>query len=178
MRRKILLAIGLVAVVIGAYMFAGGVERNVPNENDAQSIKQLVHEYSTGILKAQSASITSEQLIVTNGDVNKLTYDLPENEFFLSIAPYVEKTHPCTIHSLTGCQGELMKEEFSVYIADKEGTVILDETMKSQSNGFIDLWLPRDQTYHITIKHDGKKAESEISTFQIDNTCIATMQLI
>ncbi|WP_438350743.1 CueP family metal-binding protein [Paenibacillus sp. FA6] len=178
MRKKVLVATGLVVIALGAYMFAGGVDRKASNETDTQDIKQLVHEYSASNIKNLSASITSQQLIVTEGNIKELTYNLPENEFFISIAPYVKETHPCAIHSLTGCQGEMVEEEFDVYIADMEGNMILDQTMKSQSNGFIDLWLPRDKTYRITVEHDGKTAESEISTFKDDNTCITTMQLI
>lgn len=180
MRRKTLVAAaGLLVVAIGAFLIVG-VPSKTPNDNNlkAQDIKQLVHDYSVGNIKDQSASITSKELIVSEGNVKKLTYDLPKDEFFLSIAPFKEETHPCAIHSLTGCQGELIEEEFNVYIEDMKGNVILDQTMKSQSNGFIDLWLPRDTTYRITIDQDGKKAESEISTFEKDNTCITTMQLI
>lgn len=78
---------------------------------------------------------------------------------------------------MTGCQGELVEEEFEVYIQDTDGNVIINETMKSQSNGFIDFWLPRNKTYQVKIKHDGKMVESEISTFEGDNTCITTMNL-
>lgn len=90
----------------------------------------------------------------------------------------MEQTHPCAIHSLTGCQGELVNEEFDVYIEDLEGNVIVDEKIKSHSNGFIDLWLPRDKTYRITIANDGKEVKSEISSFENDNTCITTLQLV
>ncbi|MNC52870.1 hypothetical protein D3C75_1022410 [compost metagenome] len=72
----------------------------------------------------------------------------------------------------------MVEEEFNVSVKDSDGKVVLDnETVKSQPNGFIDLWLPRDQTYHVTIEHDGKKAESEISTFENNDTCVTTMQL-
>ena len=53
---------------------------------------------------------------MSNG--KKLLYDLPKNEFFVSIAPYVNQTHPCTDHSLTSCQGEMIEKEFDVYIED------------------------------------------------------------
>ena len=56
--------------------------------------------------------------------------------------------------------------------------MVVDETMDSLENGFIDLWLPRDKTFQVKIEHDGKTAESEVSTFEGDNTCITTMQLI
>lgn len=78
---------------------------------------------------------------------------------------------------MTGCQGELADKEFDVYIEDTKGNVILNEKVKSQANGFFDLWLPRDETYQIKIKYDGKTSESEISTFENDGTCITTMQL-
>jgi len=169
--------LGAVALGIGVFMLVGSIEKNTPTEIDAQSIKKMVQEYSTDILTAKSASITSTQLIVTENDEQSSTYDLPDNEFFLSIAPYVDQTHPCAIHSLTGCPGEMVEKEFNVNIKDEGGTVIVDEKMKSQSNGFIDLWLPRDTKYSITVEHDGKTAESEISTFETDDTCLTTMQL-
>lgn len=78
---------------------------------------------------------------------------------------------------MTGCQGELANEEFDVYIEDNDGDVVVDKTVTSLENGFIDFWLPRDKTYQIEITHDGKKAESEISTFENDATCITDMQL-
>jgi len=79
---------------------------------------------------------------------------------------------------LTGCQGELVEEEFDVLIEDEDGNVVLEDTLMSQTNGFIDLWLPRDKTYQVTIMQEGKTAELELSTFEGDDTCIATMQLV
>ncbi|MED4017897.1 CueP family metal-binding protein [Sutcliffiella sp. NC1] len=148
------------------------------NETKTVDIKQLVNEYSVGSFEEVSASITSHELIVTEEDEEVTTYELPKEEFFVSIAPYVEKTHPCAIHSLTGCQGELVEQEFDVYIEDENGNVVVDETITSLENGFIDLWLPRDQTFQVTIEYDGKETKSEISTFEGDNTCITTMQLL
>ena len=153
-------------------------KENSSQESEIQNVKELVNEYSTGDLKAESASITSQQLIVSDSNGKKLLYDLPKNEFFVSIAPYVNQTHPCSDHSLTSCQGEMIEKEFDVYIEDTEGNVIIDETLKSQPNGFIDLWLPRDKSYRAKIKHEGKISQLEFSTFEGDNTCITTMQLV
>ena len=146
---------------------------NTSNTIETQNIKELVSGYSTGEIEAESASITSDQLIVNKTEV----YDLPKDEFFVSIAPYINQTHPCSNHSLTGCQAELVKEEFEVYIEDEDGNVVVNETMTSQENGFIDFWLPRDKAYQVKIEQGGKIAQSEISTFAGDNTCITTMQL-
>lgn len=148
------------------------------NKKEALDIKNMVHDYSIGDFDDVSSSITSQELIVTDSKNNKTTYDLPEDEFFVSIAPFISTTHTCTIHSLTGCQGELVEKEFDVYIQDEEGNIVVDETMTSFQNGFIDLWLPRNETFNVKIEYDGKTAESEISTFKSDNTCVTTMQLI
>lgn len=49
--------------------------------------------------------------------------------------------------------------------------------MKTHANGFIDLWLPRNETFTITITKDEKSAQSEISTFEDDQTCVTNMKL-
>ncbi|WP_075982927.1 CueP family metal-binding protein [Bacillus massilinigeriensis] len=178
MKRKIIVISFLAAVMLAGCSGESSTTKEVtPKKSETQNIKELVQDYSTGKIKDESASITSQKLIVTKNDDSKLTYDLPEDEFFVSIAPYIKKTHPCSDHSLTGCQGELVDEEFDVYIEDTESNVIMDKKVTTQSNGFIDLWLPRDKKYHITIAQDGKKAESEFSTFESDGTCITTIQL-
>jgi hypothetical protein len=188
-KKKIL--IGLLVLITALVLAACGEnEETTPNENaenesdshgnigKTDNIKKLVQDYSTDKITDGSASITSRELIVSNEDSSKTTYSLPKDEFFVSIAPYIETTHPCATHSLTGCQGELVNEEFDVYIEDTEGNVIIDQTMESQSNGFIDLWVPRDKTYKVTIAYAENTVESEFSTYDNDNTCITTMQLM
>lgn len=174
MKRNTFKVIGLVAVALVAFLFI--VNFDDSKENETLDIRDLVKDYSIGAKKAEAASITSEQLVVTDSDGESI-YDLPEDDFFVSIAPYIEETHPCATHSLTGCRGELADQDFDVHIEDTDGNVYLDKIIKSHANGFIDFWLPRDKTYHVTIKQDGKKVESEITTFKSDGTCITTMQL-
>lgn len=72
----------------------------------------------------------------------------------------------------------MVEKDFNIYIEDMEGNIIFDETMRTQANGFIDLWLPRKQTFHVKITHEDKQVESEISTFDNDGTCITNMQLM
>lgn len=69
-------------------------EEKASNTIQTQNIKELVSDYSTGKIATDSASITSEQLIVTDSDGSESVYDLPEDEFFVSIAPYINQTHP------------------------------------------------------------------------------------
>ena len=144
---------------------------------DTSDIKKIVNDYTVRNTVAASASITSSELVVTEENNEVTTYKLPDDEFFVSIAPFINATHPCDIHSLTGCQGELVQEDVNVLIEDSKGNVIVDETKQTEANGFIDLWLPRDETFSVTITQDNKETTSEISTFDGDNTCITTMKL-
>jgi hypothetical protein len=177
LKRKIYLAILLIFAVLVGCNNASTNEDVSLKDNEVEQIKEMVSDYSLGKVENESASITSQHLIVKKGDGKEVSYDLPEEEFFVSIAPYMNETHPWTNHSLTGCQGELAEKTFDVTIVDEAGQVILDEEVVSQANGFFDLWLPRDQTYRVKIEHDGKVVESEVSTFEKDGTCITTMQL-
>src|SRR5699024_12202939 len=68
---------------------------------------------------AESASIDSELLMVTE-DGGEQIYDLPDGEFFVSVAPFITYTHPCSVHSLTGCQGELVNADMDVQITDED----------------------------------------------------------
>ena len=130
--------------------------------HDTTDIKQLVHDYSIGKLKNDTASITSEQLIVTHADASETIYELPKDEFFVSFAPYINQT---------------VDEEMTVRIEDKNGNVVFDEKTKTQANGFIDFWLPKNEEYHMTVVMDEKTATLDFSTFTGDNTCITTLQL-
>lgn len=65
---------------------AGGEQSDV-------NIKELVHSYSVGDYTDDvMATITSDEFIVTK-DGKETTYDLPADEFFVSIAPYESQTH-------------------------------------------------------------------------------------
>src|SRR5699024_10424825 len=169
----------MLALLVFAFLLLGACS-NEDNGADITSdadIKQLVQDYTMGEAEAASASITSSELIVTDENEEETTYDLAEDEFFVSIAPFVSETHECTIHSLTGCQRERVNEDSDIHIENSSGDVILDETKEIEANGFVDIWLPKEDTYDVTIIQDGKETTTEISTFDGDKTCITDMQL-
>lgn len=174
MKLKIIAMILIIPIFLGACSNTDDDSK----KNEDIDIKALVHDYSVGNIKNESASITSTQLIITENDDTELIYDLPKDDFFVSIAPFINETHPCTNHSLTGCQGEIVHKDLDFYIEDDNGQVIVDETINSEANGFIDFWLPRNQTFHVKITYEGKESEADISTFEDDGTCITTMQLM
>lgn len=81
MKKKIILVLFGLLVLLTA---CSGEEDN-PEENtldETGDIKELVHHYSTEEIVDENASITSEQLIVTNDEgEEEAVYDLPEDEF-------------------------------------------------------------------------------------------------
>lgn len=177
MKKKIFLfTLAIASILLVIYIVTVVGESDAQGETETEDIKEMVLGYSTDKMTAEAASIDSEKLVVMeNGQ--ETAYTLPEEEFFVSIAPFKESTHPCAIHSLTGCQGEMVEEEFDVLIEDSKGEVIVDEKMKTFENGFLDFWLPRDETFTVSLTHEGKTVTSELTTFEGDNTCITTIQL-
>lgn len=154
------------------FVLAGCSDDSASNESN---IKEMVSELSASNI-VESASITDQSLTVED-DGEENVYSLPEDEFFVSIAPYISYTHPCEFHSLTGCRGELMNEEMDVKIIDEDGEVHVDETLTTLENGFLDFWLPRDKSYTLEINYEEKTVESDFSTFENDSTCLTELQL-
>ena len=104
---------------------------------------------------------------------------MPDDEFYLSVAPYRVQTHDCTFHSLTTCLGEMPGQDVEVTVTDGDtGQVILDETRTTYDNGFVGLWLPRDLDGTLTIRQGDAEATSPISTGEEDLTCLTTMRLV
>ncbi|WP_087024240.1 CueP family metal-binding protein [Thaumasiovibrio subtropicus] len=102
-----------------------------------------------------------------------------DDAFLLSIAPFVTQTHPCTYHVPTGCQGEMVAETMQLSIVDQTtGKVIREETVTTQKDGFIDIWMPRDGEYEFTLRQGDRVASEVLSTKGDSRTCITTMQLV
>lgn len=172
--KKTLLIIGLSCLTIFLVACSG----NETVAQDEAAFKEKILDFSIrDTADDLDASITSEALIVTEENGNTFTESYVDYDFFVSIAPYINGTHPCYDHSLTGCQSELSEVTLSIHITNEAGDVILDETTQTHKNGFVDLWLPRDDKYEVKISYLGKEAKGEISSFIGDPTCVTTMEL-
>lgn len=125
------------------------------------------------------ASIRPNELLLSDDQEREAALAMPADEFYVSLAPYIDQTHDCYFHSLTTCKGEMQNTDVQVLVTDKAtGEVLIDETRTTFDNGFMGLWLPRDIDATITIKYDGKSATSDLSTSNDDDaTCVTTMQL-
>lgn len=125
------------------------------------------------------ASVRPNELALSDDQDRKVSLPLPRDEFYLSVAPYVSRTHDCYFHSLTTCIGELGNEEVHVTVTDADtGDVLINETRRTYDNGFIGLWLPRGVTTNIKLEVDGKSGVTTVSTAGDDAlTCLTTLQL-
>ena len=123
------------------------------------------------------ASVRPDELQLVSGRQDA-SLPIPEDRFYLSVAPYVDQTHDCFYHSLTTCQGELGAEAVEVRIVDTTtGEVLVDETRTTFANGFVGFWLPRDIEGTLEVAHDGKVGRTPISTDTEAPTCLTTLRL-
>ena len=122
------------------------------------------------------ASIRPDELVFSDGQ-QELAVAMPQDRFYLSVAPYVDQTHECFYHSLTTCQGELTDQDLDVRITTDDGEVLLEEEMTTFDNGFVGLWLPRDVHGTIEVSHDGRSGATDFTTTDDGATCLTTLQL-
>ncbi|RKQ84369.1 hypothetical protein U746_2593 [Mycolicibacterium mucogenicum 261Sha1.1M5] len=121
------------------------------------------------------ASVRPTELVLQPGDV---TLPLADAGFYLSIAPYVNQTHPCDFHSLTTCLGELQNTPIELTVTDtKTGEVVVNEITATADNGFVGVWLPRDGEFDVRVVGEQGVAEQRVTTGDTDPTCLTTMQL-
>lgn len=122
------------------------------------------------------ASVRYDTLVLKDAS-GESKMKLPDGQFYLSIAPYVNQTHECFYHSLTTCSGELAGQTVDVTIVDSAGKTLVQGPVKTYSNGFVGFWLPRDIQGTITVAYEGRTATSAITTDREAPTCLSTLQL-
>src|SRR5690625_5310185 len=90
MKIRTIIFLALTMLVLAA---CGGEDTNQAETNlDTNELKDLVNDYTVDNLEPDSASITSHEIVVEE-DNEELVYELPEEEFFVSIAPFIHETH-------------------------------------------------------------------------------------
>lgn len=135
--------------------------------------RQKVTERPTDLI----ASVRPDELLLSSGD-QQVVVDLPDNQTYVSIAPYLTSTHDCFYHSLTTCVGELDNEDIQVTITDETtGEVLVDEATTTFDNGFVGFWLPADATGLIEVSYQGRTGTTEFSTTDDGATCVTDLRL-
>lgn len=123
------------------------------------------------------ASVTSTRLVLSD-QTGTYRFAMPKDLFYLSIAPYVNQTHPCGNHSLVTCTGELQNVSFHFVIRDNvTGELLFDGDKTSSAKGFVGFWVPRGIELDIEVHSAFGSAATAVSTDVSDGTCLTTMML-
>jgi hypothetical protein len=78
---------------------------------------------------------------------------------------------------MTSCQGEMALKSFEVKGIDQNGEIVIDQTVSTLRNGFMELWLPRERLISLSIKHMNLSAKGLVATFGDSPTCVTTFHL-
>jgi hypothetical protein len=144
----------------------------------AELIEQLQVQPLADRPEGLMASVRVDQLVLASG-ANELSLALPQDQFHLSIAPYLTETHECFYHSLTTCVGELGHENFQVTITDDASDeVLFDRAVTTFENGFFDVSLPAGLDITVLIDDGERSTELQLGTRAEDATCVTAAQLI
>ena len=68
-------------------------------------------------------------------------------------------------------------KSFDVKGIDQNGEIVIDRSVNTLRNGFLELWLPRERLISLSIKHMGTAAKGFLATFDDSPTCVTTFQL-
>ncbi|GAA4522756.1 CueP family metal-binding protein [Brachybacterium paraconglomeratum] len=195
-RRSLMIGAGLLPLVIAGCGTRGSAPAAVAGDQDllqehgfaGAEAREIIDRLEALPLAGRpqnliaSVAATSLQLQDDAGRVAELP--LPEEQFYLSVAPFVETTHECAFHSLTTCRGELRRRELIVNVVDGSSGEILEEGPRTtHDNGFIGFWLPRGITADLSFTLDDPAGadyagSATISTQAEDDlTCLTSLQL-
>lgn len=123
------------------------------------------------------ASVRPDELVVSSGK-QELSLDIPGDRFYLSVAPYVSRTHECFHHSLTTCKGELSAKKIRVRIVDETNQkVLVSGTRTTFDNGFVGFWLPRGIEGTVRVSHGGRSGQVGFVTDEEAPTCLTGLRL-
>lgn len=71
----------------------------------------------------------------------------------------------------------MAERDFDVRIVNSEGQVVMNETVRTLKNGFLELWLPRDRRLQLKINGMNREINSVLETTINSDTCITNLQL-
>lgn len=126
-----------------------------------------------------AASVGATSVVLKDSRTgSEVELPLPKDSFYLSVAPYRTTTHECFAHAPVGCRGEQANREVDVVVKDAvSGETLLQETTRTQDNGFVGLWLPAGRQVELTATIDGRTGSVRTGTGAQDPTCLTTLRL-
>lgn len=179
MRRFSWIVLGVLAVGAGLWLGLGGFGRDQGGELEGLSPKEalaLANQWAEEAKGVQSY-LTAKEIVFVFSDKKTKRVPLPKDEMALAVAPYVRYTHPCEVHFMSSCRGELAEQTFAVKVIDENGNVFWEGKVKTMANGFFELWLPRGKNYRLEVKQGDYIGTVPITTEGNAPTCITNLRL-
>jgi len=180
MRKYIIIGIALLAILSGLNFFLMNLKRNqILTDYGLKklAIEELIEKLENDQFPQEvRASIFTDNLNLKIGG-ERFVYRLPNDLYYLSFAPYMNHTHECFIHSLTGCQGEIINQDILIKIYDEENNLLNEITKNTGSDGFIGLFLTSTVNYRIEVEHAELKSVFYANA-QSGQTCFTEVKLI
>lgn len=182
--KKIALIIGVLGFFIGGfYILTKGTSNdddilakyNLDGLKTKELVEKLENPEANDLLDL-GASIFSDRIEFTDEN-NKQTYKIEGDEFYISIAPYINNTHGWGIHSLTGCKGELQNTTLQWKFVTTDGDILFEGEQDTYENGFAGFWLPKDVDGKVYVTYGDYEGVNDISTYKDSDTCITTLKL-
>src|SRR5699024_12456313 len=102
------------------------------------------------------AAVMPDQLVLASA-TEEVALELPEDAFYLSIAPFVNQTHECHYHSLTTCVGELSNQEVKLTVSDASGEVLVKEQSTTFDNDIDGVCDSDGSTRYLDLNYDGSQ---------------------
>ena len=178
MRRTVKLAAAL--LIVGA---AAAFSQAAPGPEELQGLspEQVMQRIDAWGQDSERNKVTSW---VTDREIHaefpggaKLVVDLPADRMLVAVAPYIRNTHDCGTHYPSSCVGELANTAVRVTVTDAAGALVREVETSTLANGFLELWLPRNALFRLTVEARGLKASGPVSTAEKADTCLTTFQL-
>lgn len=121
-------------------------------------------------------SVRTDEVVFSQGG-REVTVPIPGEEVYVSVAPYVTRTHDCHFHALGSCQGELAGEDVTITVTDQAGKVLVEQDVTTYTNGFAGFWLPKDTAGTVSATYGDLTGEVPFDTHEGQATCLTGLQL-
>lgn len=143
-------------------------------ESDLLQAQSELSNLETQLTELNSSLVKTQSMLSGWKDDDQVVAS--DSWYFISIAPYQNDTHDCYYHTL-GCKAEIANTQVSYSIEEVGGSFVTQGVSVTGSNGFMDLYLPLNKTYRISVVIGELEGEVTITTFPDSPTCLTNFKI-
>jgi hypothetical protein len=174
MKNKWLIVMGIGFVIfIVLLLLANDSSRNQDSLFD-EDVRTVIYNLENNHYQGDiRASINHEEIKVIKNNQEYLI-DLPSDLFYIAFAPYINETHDCFNHNLTGCLGEIINQDIEVTVYNEDEDIIETKIMNTGQDGFIGLYLSSETNYRVNVQFNDMESSFITNLYQ---TCYTEVKL-